>query len=208
MLLDYHFPPALNELVQTLRKLPGVGSKGAMRFAFDILSWPKERQKEFVHRLESTLSRLSICCNCGCWVQEHEEVYSCKNCQDLDKTQLCIIAWPRQVFSIQATHTIETSFHVLGGLIDPLNGIEMENLRIKELFSRLRVQNFEEIILAFDTTLEGDATSTLLVDTLEEHFPGIEDKIRRPAFGIPANSSLDYIDTPTLAQAFNRRSNK
>lgn len=97
------------------------------------------------------------------------------------------------------------TYQVLGGLIDPLRGIEVEDLRIQELLQRLAHEKFQEIVLALDTTIEGDATSNILIELLEEMFPGIAATIKKPAFGMPINSSIEFVDSQTLAQAFSQR---
>lgn len=208
----YQLPKAIERLSRILRCLPGIGARAAQRCAFEMTGWDAAKKAELTKALESTFSSIKACSLCGSWLEE----LPCYNCGSSDtaapsecKRTLCLVAHPRQVYNMESilssAGVTERTYQVLGGLIDPLRGIEVENLRIRELLQRLQRESFEEIIFALDTTIEGDATSNILIEMLEERFPGISSIIRKPAFGIPINSSIEFVDAQTLAQAFSKR---
>lgn len=220
-------PSSIERLSHVLRRLPGIGARGAQRSAFDLLSWSKEQKEQLLTTLQDSFSTLGSCLRCGCWIELypdqrplHEQCPNCeaKNdgalCDTWKKTprSLCLIAFPRQAYTLASIrllqtdhHSMNLSFQVLGGLIDPLRGIEVEDLELQALCRRIEEENIEEIVLALDSTIEGDATANYLSEMLQGRYPHIAPKIKRPAFGMPVNSSIDFVDSQTLAQAFSHR---
>lgn len=194
------YPDHLLKLIQLLKKLPGVGQKSAERFAFQLLTWSPHQLNEMANIVTDIPHKLIPCKTCGC-LQDH---HHCSFC-DLTKRNtevLCILASPRDVFSIEETREYRGLYHVLGGLLSPLEQRGPEHLTIDKLKERIDALKVKEIIIALDSTLEGDATALYLKQELER-FPV---HISRLAFGLPMGSSLDYVDGGTLARAFSGRS--
>jgi recombination protein RecR len=193
------YPHHLIKLIQVLKKLPGVGNKSAERFAFQLLSWSDVQLKEFGQLLATTKENLTHCHHCGCLVG-NEGCLFCENpLRETDK--LCIIASPRDVYSIEETNEYKGLYHVLGGLLSPLDQKGPEHLSIHPLKLRINQLQVKEVVIALDSTLEGDATSLYLKQELASD----QIEISRLAFGIPIGSSLDYVDGGTLARAFSCR---
>ena len=191
------YPTHLEKLIHTFQRLPGVGRKSAERFAFHLLTWDEAHRGEMAQVVTEIKDKLSHCTSCGCLVGEEECVY-CKR----STSTLCVVASPRDVFSIEEAGEFRGSYHVLGGTLSPLEGRGPEQLTIDQLIHRVSNGKIEEIIIALDSTLEGDATALFLQNALASH----PVTLSRLAFGIPMGSSLDFVDGGTLARAFSGRS--
>lgn len=194
------YPIHLIKLIEHLKKLPGVGNKSAERFAFDLLSWSSFELKNFANHLLELKDKLKDCPTCGCLIGEDNCGFCDANKRDTQT--LCIVSSTRDAFAVESTHQYKGLYHVLGGLLSPLENRGPDKLRVNNLFQRLQNQTIQEVIMALDSTLEGDATALYLKKELNK-FPV---KISRLAFGIPMGSSFDYIDGGTLARAFIGRS--
>ena len=195
------FPDHLLKLIQVLKRLPGVGNKSAERFAFHLLTWSDEQLRELGAVVSETKKQLQKCAECGC-LMGTEGCHFCRSSRR-DPSLLCVLASPRDVFSIEETHSFFGHYHVLGGLLSPLERRGPEHLSIGKLKERLTDLQVKEIVIAFDSTLEGDATALYLKQELS-HYPI---QISRLAFGLPMGSSLDYVDGGTLARALSGRGN-
>jgi len=196
------YPPHLIKLIDCLKTLPGVGNKSAERFAFHLLEQPEERLKNIASVIAATKERIRCCEECGCLIGDA----ACTLCDrnKRDPTLLSIVASPKDALTIEQTHEFRGLYHVLGGLLSPLEGRGPESLSLKKLFSRIESHSIQEIIIALDSTVEGDATSLYLTQEFNQLYPAI--KISRLAFGIPIGSTLDYVDSGTLARALSGRS--
>lgn len=193
------YPPHLLRLIDVLRKLPGVGTKSAERYAFEMISWPKSKIEEMAEVIKQSPAMLRHCHECGCL----SDVEGCAFCHSAQTRipSLCIVAMPRDVFAIESTHEFKGMYHVLGALLSPIDGTSPEKLNIQKLKRRIAGSHIEELIIALDSTLEGDATSLYLKQELEP----MNLSISRLAFGLPMGSSLDYVDGGTLARALSAR---
>lgn len=191
------YPPHLLKVIDMLKKLPGVGTKSAERFAFQLLTWPPHELKEIASLLHQIPQELTTCASCGCL----QEPTRCRFCTTKVTNKLCIISSPKDAFAIDATHEYQGLYHVLDNLISPLDGIGPESIGLNKLQERIEKHLIEEIIIALDSTVEGDATSLYL----KSQFTNPRLKISRLAFGIPLGSSIDYVDGGTLARAFSHR---
>lgn len=194
------YPHYLLKLIDALKKFPGVGTKSAERFAFDMITWPKEKVNELHQVIKATAENLKFCSECGS-LSEDESCSFCKP-ETLRSNTLCIVATPRDVYAVESTREFKGLYHVLGALLSPLDRIGPEHLDIQKLKNRIASRNIHEIIIALDSTLEGDATSLFLKMELEN----LNLQISRLAFGLPMGSSLDYVDGGTLARALLARS--
>ncbi len=188
------YPEHLLKLIALFKKLPGVGSKSAERFAFQLLDWPEEKLFEMAKIIEKTKENLKNCSECGCLVEE-----TCPFCIEGRETEvMCVVASAKDVFSVEQTHEFHGLYHVLGGLLSPLQGFFLTPQALTKLKERVTKLGVKEMILALDSTLEGDATALYLKKELEE----LNIVTSRLALGLPMGSSLDFIDGGTLARAF------
>ncbi|HXF29187.1 MAG TPA: recombination mediator RecR [Chlamydiales bacterium] len=191
------YPRVLEQLIRLMQKLPGVGRKTAERYAFDlVLSWQPDELSQLSHLLIQAKAEIRRCNVCGALTDEVD----CLFCSDTTRTKdvLCIVSSPREIFHMEATREFRGLYHVLGGLLSPLDGRGEEVLELPRLTARLENQNIKEIVLALDSTLEGDTTALYLKRALESY----PVQVSRLAFGIPVGSSLEYVDGGTLARAF------
>lgn len=193
------YPSHLLRLIDVLKKLPGVGTKSAERFAFDLISWNPSKIEEMAEAIKLCPSLLKHCHECGC-LANADACYFCTSAPSR-LPSLCIVAMPRDVFAIESTHEFKGVYHVLGALLSPIEGTGPEKMNIQKLKKRIISLNIEELIIALDSTLEGDATSLYLKQELEP----LNLSLSRLAFGLPMGSSLDYVDGGTLARALSAR---
>jgi recombination protein RecR len=190
------YPDHLLKLIDVLRKLPGVGNKSAERFAFHLLNSKVNDLNEMAKVISQVPEKLKLCETCGCLIGIKE----CSFCDTsrYSTASLCIIASAKDAYAIDDTGEFKGLYHVLGDLLSPMHGIGPEKLKIENLKNRIVKHNIQEIVIALDSTLEGDATSLYLKEELKH----LNINISRLAFGLPMGSSLDYVDGGTLARAF------
>lgn len=195
------YPDHLLKLIQVLKRFPGVGNRSAERFAFHLLGWTDEQLQELSAVVSETKTQLQHCSECGCLIGTE----GCHICHSprRNRALLCVLASPRDVFAIEETHSFDGHYHVLGGVLSPLERKGPEHLSIGKLKERMAIHPIKEIVIALDSTLEGDATALYLKQELS-HYPV---QISRLAFGLPMGSSLDYVDGGTLARALAGRGN-
>lgn len=194
------YPKHLLKVIEVLKKLPGVGNKSAERFAFHLLGRPKHELEEISDALRLIPAMLARCPECGCLTEQGNP---CRFCTD-ERQQLgvmCVIATPREAFAIESTREFRGLYHVLGGVLSPIDGKTPDMLSLPQLIDRIQRHQIREVVVALDSTLEGDATALYLKKELGS-FPV---QISRLALGLPMGSSLDYIDGGTLARAFTGR---
>jgi recombination protein RecR len=193
------FAKPLAELIAELEKLPGVGPKSAQRLAYHILRVPTHEANRLSNAINVAKERLRFCNRC----QNISENDECEICREVrrDKTLLCVVGEPRDIVAIERINDYKGLYHVLHGLISPVDGIGPEQLRIRELIERLQYEPIEEIIVATNPTIEGDTTALYLAKLLKP--VGI--KITRIAHGMPVGGELDYADSATLLSALEYR---
>ena len=189
----------IQDLIDELGRLPGVGPKSAQRIAFHIIQSDRVDVTRLAEVLKTVKERVKFCTICGN-ISEEE---LCKICRDprRDKTSICVVEESKDVLSIEKTREFKGTYHVLGGAISPIDGVGPENLRIKELMTRLSETTIGEIIIATDPNLEGEATATYLTRLIKPL--GI--KVSRLASGLPVGGDLEYADEITLGRAFEGR---
>lgn len=192
----------LARLIEEFQKLPGVGPKSAQRLAFHVLEWPEETIKGFSQALieaKQTIKRCPICFNLSCSTP-------CEICTatNRDRTVMCVVSEPRDLFALEKTSEFRGLYHVLGGVISPMEGIGTGELNIQPLLSRLAQEDCQvhEVILALPPTVEGDTTSLYLSRLIKP----MDIKLSRIAFGLPVGGELEYADTLTLTRALSGRS--
>ena len=189
----------LAKLVNELSKLPGIGEKTAARLAFHILKAPKNYAQTLSQAILEVTNEVRLCTLC--FNLSKAEV--CHICNDSlrDKNLLCVIEEPGDLLAIEKTKNFKGRYHVLHGVISPLEGIGPEQLKIKELLSRLQRESIQEIILATNTSVEGEATALYLTKFLK----GLSLKLTRLAHGIPMGGDLEYMDSVTIGNAIEHR---
>jgi recombination protein RecR len=189
----------IQDLIDELGRLPGVGPKSAQRIAFHIIQSDRVDVTRLAEVLKTVKERVKFCSICGN-ISEEE---LCKICRDprRDKTSICVVEESKDVLAIEKTREFKGSYHVLGGAISPIDGVGPENLRIKELMTRLAETTISEVIIATDPNLEGEATATYLTRLIKP----VGVKVSRLASGLPVGGDLEYADEITLGRAFEGR---
>jgi recombination protein RecR len=192
-------PDAINALIAALAKLPGIGPRSAERIALHLAQTDPGNVKQLAEALLVARQRVRFCEVCGSLT----EVSPCGLCTDprRDSSLVCVLERAPDIISIEKSGAFRGKYHVLGGKISPLNGVEPEDLRIAELENRLQTEPIREIVVALGTDVEGDATSSYLAKRLAK--PGL--KVTRIAHGLPAGSGLEYADELTLGRALEGR---
>ncbi len=189
----------VQDLIDELGRLPGIGPKSAQRIAFHLLAADAADVRRLAAVLVEVKERVRFCRVCGNVAEEDE----CRICRDprRDLTALCIVEEPKDVVAIERTREFRGRYHVLGGAISPIEGIGPDDLRVKELMTRLADSAIVEIILATDPNLEGEATATYLARLVKPM--GL--RVTRLASGLPVGGDLEYADEVTLGRAFEGR---
>jgi len=189
----------IQDLIDELGRLPGIGPKSAQRIAFHIIQSDRVDVTRLAEALKTVKERVKFCSICGN-ISEEE---LCKICRDprRDKTSICVVEESKDVLAIEKTREFKGTYHVLGGAISPIDGVGPENLRIKELMTRLSETTISEVIIATDPNLEGEATATYLKRLIKP----LGVKVSRLASGLPVGGDLEYADEITLSRAFEGR---
>ncbi len=190
---------AVQDLIDELGRLPGVGPKSAQRIAFHILEEDDSEVRALIDALEAVKEKVRFCSICA----NVTESDVCAICSDPRRTDsvICVVEESRDIVAIERTHEYRGRYHVLGGAIDPIGGIGPEQLRIRELYARLQAGEVKEVILATDPNIEGEATATYLALNLA-HMGVI---VSRLASGLPVGGDLEYADEVTLSRALEGR---
>jgi recombination protein RecR len=192
-------PDSITTLIAALSKLPGVGPRSAERIALHLVQTEAGVVKHLAEALVTARERISFCTTCGALTEKSP----CNICADprRDGSLVCLVERAVDILSVEKSGTFRGKFHVLGGKISPLDGVEPEDLRIAELEKRLATEPILELVIALGTDVEGDATSNYLAKRLAR--PGL--KVSRIAYGLPAGSGLEFADELTLSRALEGR---
>ena len=195
---DFNAQP-LERLINNFQKLPGVGRKGATRMAYQVLSMDKTEAEEFAAAIMAVHNQIHRCPVC----QNFTEKEVCKICDSSsrDKSVICIVESPRDITTFEKTREYKGTYHVLHGLISPLDGIGVDQLTVKELLARLADDTVKEVIMATNPTVEGEATAMYLSRLIKP----MDIKVTRLAYGLPVGSSLEFADEVTLFRALKGR---
>jgi recombination protein RecR len=186
--------PAVDNLVAQLTRLPGIGSRTAHRLAFHLLQVPKAEALALADAIQDVKERVRFCRECGNLTEE--EV--CSICLDArrDRSIICVVEQPVDLLSLERTGEYRGLYHVLGGSLSPLDGVEPEHLTIDELFGRVERNGVQEIVLATNPNMTGEATAAYLADRLRGRV-----RVTRLASGLPVGGDLEYADEVTLGRA-------
>lgn len=192
-------PAVIENLISEFAKLPGIGYKSAQRVVFYLVKASKDDIKSFSDALAKMAAGVNFCSVC----QNLTEDDPCPLCSDSrrDKAKLCVVEKPLDVVALEDTHNFDGLYHVLHGAISPINGVGPEDIKIKELLKRVKDNGVEEIILATNPNLEGEATAMYISKLLKP----LNTKITRIARGLPTGSDLEYADQETLSNALQGR---
>ena len=190
---------SLARLIEQFERMPGIGHKTAQRLAFYVLGMDKQQAENFCSAVidaHEKIKKCSVCCNLA-------EAELCPICgsDNRDESIVCVVEDPRDVFAFERTHEYEGTYHVLHGVISPMNGVGPEDITVKELLARMGDGKIKEIIMATNPTVEGEATAMYISRLLKPM--GIE--VTRLAYGVPVGADLEYADEVTLSKALEGR---
>ncbi len=188
------FSPLVENLVAQLSRLPGVGTRTAQRLTFHLLQVPREEALALSDAIREVKERIGFCRHCGNLTEQE----LCELCQDprRDRTVVCVVEQPADLVSVERTHQFRGLYHVLGGALSPLDGVEPEQLRIAELVERVERDGVEEVVLATNPNMTGEATAAYVADRLRGRT-----RVTRLASGLPVGGDLEYADEVTLGRA-------
>ena len=192
------FSPSVENLVAQLTRLPGVGTRTAQRLAFHLLQRPRDEALALAAAITDVKDRVRFCTECGNLTEEQ----LCGICVDArrDHGLICVVEHPVDLISLERTHEYRGLYHVLGGALSPLDGVEPEHLRIDELMGRVERNGVHEVVLATNPTMTGEATAAFLADRLRGRV-----RVTRLASGLPVGGDLEYADEVTLGRALTGR---
>ena len=192
------FSPLVDNLIAQLSRLPGVGTRTAQRLAFHILRIPKEEAFALADAIREVKERIGFCRECGNLTEEE----LCTICADArrDRSIICVVEQPADLLSVERTHEYRGVYHVLGGTLSPLDGVEPSHLRIDELLRRVERNGVEEVVLATNPNMTGEATAAYLADRLRDRV-----RVTRLACGLPVGGDREYADEVTLGRALSGR---
>ena len=188
------YSPAVENLVAQLTRLPGVGTRTAHRLAFHLLRVPADEAQALASAIGEVKERVRFCVECGNLTEEER----CEICRDerRDRSVVCVVEQPADLVSLERTHEFRGLYHVLGGSLSPIDGVEPEHLRIDELMSRVDRNGIQEVVLATNPNMTGEATAAYLADRLRDRV-----RVTRLASGLPVGGDLEYADEVTLGRA-------
>ena len=194
-----HYPPSVKTAIAHLAKLPGIGEKTAERLAMHILRAPKDKVIQLARSLVDVKEKVRLCQQCFGMSDET----LCRICADpsRDATVICVVEQPADMASVEKAGVFRGKYHILQGALSPMDGIGPDNLRIKELMTRISAGGLEEVIVATSTSVEGDATAAYLAERLSSY----KVNVSRIASGVPVGGDLKYVDQVTLKRALESR---
>lgn len=187
--------PSVDALVTELARLPGIGPRSAQRLAFHLLRMPSERPQALADAIAAVVDRITPCTQCFSFAEGD----LCPVCADTrrDPTVICVVEEPSAIMSIERTHEFRGRYHVLGGALSPIDGVDPEDLRIVELNQRIERDGVTELVIATNPTMSGEATALFLADRVRDRL-----KVTRLASGLPVGADLEHADELTLGRAY------
>jgi len=194
-----YYPSSILNLIKNISRLPGIGEKTAERLAMHILHSPRKEAEQLSRSILETKDKIRLCSMCF-GLSDGEVCNVCKD-RTRDDAILCLVEQPADMVSIEKSGSFQGLYHILSGVLSPMNGVGPDNIRIKELISRIKEGNVKEVVLATSTSVEGEATAAYIADRLE-NYPV---KVTRIASGIPMGGDLKYVDQVTLKRAMETR---
>ena len=194
-----YYPPSIQNLIKNIARLPGIGEKTAERLALHILRAPRQEAEELAQSLLDIKEKVKFCSRC--FALSDSEI--CSLCSDpaRDASILCVVEQPADMVAIEKSGAFRGMYHVLSGALSPMNGVGPENIRIRELLTRIQNDQIKEVVLATATNVEGEATASYIADQLAQC--GV--KVTRIASGVPIGGDLKFVDQMTLRRAMEGR---
>jgi recombination protein RecR len=194
-----NYPNTIKQLIESYKKLPGIGEKSAERLALATINLDEEIITNFSESLKNVKIKIRDCKICGN-LSEEETCDICKN-EERNKKIICVVEDVKNVFAFEKIGSFKGVYHVLGGLISPLDGINPEDINLDKLINRIEKEEIKEVIVAVRPSIEGETTSLYIVKRLE----GMDVLVSKIAYGIPIGADMDYIDALTLEMAIDDR---
>jgi len=194
-----HYPVSVLRLIKNIARLPGIGEKTAERLAIHILKAPKKEMEQLSRSIIELKERVCLCS--VCFALSDREICDICSDQTRDKTLICVVEQPADMVALEKSGAFRGVYHVLAGVLSPMNGIGPDDIRIKELSARIEDGRINEVILATSTNVEGEATASYLAQRLEN----MPVKVTRIASGVPVGGDLKYVDQVTLKRAMDTR---
>ena len=194
-----HYPPSILKLIENFSRLPGIGEKTAERLAMHVLRAPRSEAEQLSNSIKEIKEKVRLCAMCFAF----SDANICNTCSDQRRTSsiLCVVEQPPDMVAIEKSGSFAGLYHILQGVLSPMNGIGPDSIRIKELISRIAQGKIKEVIIATSTNVEGEATAAYLAERLE-NYPV---KVTRIASGVPMGGDLKYVDQVTLKRAMETR---
>ncbi len=194
-----HYPSSIQKLIESFSKLPGIGEKTAERLAMHVLRAPRSEAEQLSSSIKGIKEKVRLCSMCFAF----SDTDICNLCSDQRRTSsiLCVVEQPPDMVAIEKSGSFAGLYHILQGVLSPMNGIGPDSIRIKELISRIAQGKIKEVIIATSTNVEGEATAAYLAERLE-NYPV---KVTRIASGVPMGGDLKYVDQVTLKRAMETR---
>ena len=194
-----HYPSSILKLIENFSKLPGIGEKTAERLAMHVLRAPRSEAEQLSNSIKGIKEKVRLCAMCFAF----SDADICNICSDQRRTSsiLCVVEQPPDMVAIEKSGSFAGLYHILQGVLSPMNGIGPDSIRIKELISRIAQGKIKEVILATSTNVEGEATAAYIAERLE-NYPV---KVTRIASGVPMGGDLKYVDQVTLKRAMDTR---
>lgn len=196
-------PPELIAAIEAISSLPGIGRRSAMRIAFDLVSQGPLRVRNLANALTSLTAQVSTCSRCGAYISRSHEKENCGYCDSPRRSQesICVVEQPADVYAVENTGEHHGLYHVLGGVLSPLDGIGPEELKLPALLERARSLAVKEVIVAANPSVEGNATGHYIADMLKP----LGVRVTRIATGLALGQMLDYAETQAISQSLKAR---
>lgn len=194
------FPKSLEDLIENFKLLPGIGEKNAERLSFAVLKFNEDQIKNFSESIINVSTKIKKCTKCNNLTEDSE---LCTICSDdsRDSSVLCVVESTKDLILFEKSNAFKGKYHVLEGLISPLEGVNPDDIKINELIKRIKDEKIKEVILALNLSMEGETTSLYIIKMLE----GMDVSISKIAAGIPVGADMDYLDSLTIQKALEGR---
>jgi len=194
-----YYPPSIQKLIENFSRLPGIGEKTAERLAMHVLRAPRSEAEQLSRSIKGIKEKIRLCSMCFAF----SDADICNICSDQKRTSsiLCVVEQPPDMVAIEKSGSFAGLYHILQGVLSPMNGVGPDSVRIKELVSRIAQGKIKEVILATSTNVEGEATAAYIAERLENY----QVKVTRIASGVPMGGDLKYVDQVTLKRAMETR---
>lgn len=194
-----YYPASIRNLIRQIAKLPGIGEKTAERLALHILKMPQGSVEQLARSIMEIKGRTRSCSRCHAWSDEA----MCPICQEASRQNglLCVVEQPGDMVAIEKSGAFQGVYHILGGVLSPMNGVGPDDIRLADLFRRVREEDLKEVVIATSTNVEGEATAAYLAEQLQS----LPVRVTRIASGVPMGGDLKYVDQVTLKRAMETR---